>query len=176
MKYKEIIKSSMEEIAKDEKAVFIGYNLKHGSRGDGSLRDVAEDKILETPVAIEGFHPVLIFERHDFMLNALDCLINYLNQIPFLSNKEYSAPIIIRAVVGSMNPINPGPQHSQDFSDFFKSKFKFPVFDPQNASELRHAFEYAKKFKSPCLIIERRELYEEEELQIEQFSKTDKMK
>ena len=188
MKYKEIIKSSMEEIAKDEKAVFIGYNLKHGSRGYGSLRDVAEDKILETPVAenlmaglatgiaIEGFKPVLIFERHDFMLNALDCLINYLNQIPFLSNKEYSAPIIIRAVVGSMNPINPGPQHSQDFSDFFKSKFKFPVFDPQNASELRHAFEYAKKFKSPCLIIERRELYEEEELQIEQFSKTDKMK
>ena len=175
MKYKDIIKNSMEELAQDEKTVFIGYNLKHGSRGYGSLIDIPEDKILESPVAenlmaglatgmaIEGFKPVLIFERHDFMLNASDSLINYLNKLPILSKEQYNAPMIIRAVIGSKVPINPGPQHSEDFSDFFKSKFKFPVFDPQNASELRHAYEYAKEFKSPCLIIERRDLYENEE-------------
>ena len=189
MKYKDVIKNSMEELAQDEKTVFIGYNLKHGSKGYGSLKDVNEDRILETPVAenlmaglatgmaIEGFKPVLIFERHDFILNASDCLINYLNKIPILSNKEYNAPMIIRAVIGSQIPINPGPQHSADFSSFLKSELKFPVFDPQNTSELKHAYEYAKKFKSPCLIIERRDLYEEEEeSEMEKFSKTDKMK
>jgi len=149
MKYKDVIKDSMEELAQDEKSVFIGYNLKHGSKGYGSLKDVSEDRILETPVAenlmaglatglaIEGFKPVLIFERHDFMLNASDSLINYLNKIPILSDKQYNAPMIIRAVIGSQIPINPGPQHSADFSDFFKSELKFPVFDPQNVSELK---------------------------------------
>jgi MoaA/NifB/PqqE/SkfB family radical SAM enzyme len=188
MKYKEIIKNSMEELAKDEKTVFIGYNLKHGSKGYGSLKDVPETRILEMPVAenlmaglatgmaIEGFKPVLIFERHDFMLNALDCLINYLNKILVLSDKQYNAPMIIRAIIGSKVPIDPGPQHSADFSSIFKSEFKFPVFDPQNTSELKHAYEYAKKFKGPCMIIERRDLYEEEESEIEKFSKTDKMK
>jgi len=188
MKYKEIIKTSMEELAEDEKVIFIGYNLKHGSKGYGSLKDIREDKILEMPVAenlmtglatglaIEGFNPVLIFERHDFMLNALDSLINYLNNLPVLSNKQYKAPMIIRAIIGSKSPIDPGPQHSADFSDFFKAKFDFPVFDARNADELRHAYEYAKKFKSPCMIIERRELYEEEESKMEEFSKTDKMK
>jgi MoaA/NifB/PqqE/SkfB family radical SAM enzyme len=189
MKYKDIIKNSMEELAKDEKTVFIGYNLKHGSKGYGSLKDVSENKILETPVAenlmaglatgmaIEGFKPVLIFERHDFMLNASDCLINYLNKLSILSNEEYAAPMIIRAVIGSLVPINPGPQHSEDFSDFFKSKFTFPVYDPQNVSELKSAYAYAKEFKTPCMIIERRDLYEQEEQsQIEEFSKTDKMK
>lgn len=162
----------MEEIAKDEKAIFIGYNLKYGSKGYGSLKDISESKILEAPVAenlmsglatgmaIEGFKPVLIFERHDFMLNALDSLVNYLDKLPLLSNKQYDAPMIIRAVIGSMNPINPGPQHSQDFSDFFKTKFNFPVYDPKNSSELEGAYNYAKKFKTPCMIIERRDLYD----------------
>jgi len=175
MKYKDVIKNSMEELSKDEKVVFIGYNLKHGSKGYGSLKDVPEASILETPVAenlmaglatgmaMEGLKPVLIFERHDFMLNASDCLINYLNKIKILSEEQYKAPMIIRAVIGSMVPINPGPQHSEDFSEFFKSKFTFPVFDPQNVSELKHAYEYAKQFKTPCMIIERRDLYEEEE-------------
>ncbi len=174
MKYKDIIKNSMEEIAKDEKAIFIGYNLKHGSKGYGSLKDIPKSKILESPVAenlmtglatgmaIEGFKPVLIFERHDFMLNALDSLVNYLDKLPILSNQQYNAPMIIRAVIGSMNPINPGPQHSQDFSDFFKARFNFPVYDPKNTYELKHSYEYAKKFKEPCMIIERRDLYDKE--------------
>ena len=172
MKYKDLIKTSMEEIAKNEMAVFIGYNLKYGARGYGSLKDVDKSKILETPVAenlmaglatgmaIEGFKPVLIFERHDFMLNSLDSLINYLDKLPILANKQYKAPMIIRAVIGSMTPINPGPQHSQDFSDIFRSKIHFPVFDPQNVAQLKQAYDHAKKFEEPCMLIERREFYD----------------
>jgi len=174
MKYKDIIKNSMEEIAQDENAVFIGYNLKHGSRGYGSLKDIPESRILESPVAenlmaglatgmaIEGFKPVLIFERHDFMLNALDSLVNYTDKLPVLSNGQYQAPMIIRAIIGSKTPINPGPQHSQDFSDLFKKIFNFPVYDPQSATELKQAYEHAKTFAEPCMIIERRDLYDRE--------------
>ena len=174
MKYKDIIKNSMEEISLDDQAVFIGYNLLHGSKGYGSLKDVSKSKILETPIAenlmaglaigmaLEGFKPILIFERHDFVLNALDSLVNYLDKLPILSNKQYNAPMIIRTIIGSMIPINPGPQHSQDFSDFFKSSFNFPVYDSKDATELQKAYGHAKQFKTPCMMIERRELYDVE--------------
>lgn len=174
MKYKDIIKNSMNELANDKDVIFIGYNLKHGSQGYGTLKEVSESRILETPVAenlmaglatgiaIGGFKPVLIFERHDFMLNALDSLVNYLDKLPVLSNKQYNAPMIIRAIIGSETPINPGPQHFQDFSDFFKKTFNFPIYSPKSGSELESAYNHAKKFKEPCMIIERRDLYDKE--------------
>ena len=93
MKYKEAIKKSMEMLAKDKNAVFIGYNVNYGSRMYGTLVDIPKSKCLETPVAenlmaglsmgmaIEGYKPVLIFERHDFMLNSLDAIVNHLDKI-----------------------------------------------------------------------------------------------
>ena len=170
MNYKEIIKKTMEEIALDEKARFVGYNLSRGSRAYGTLCDVPKSMIIEMPVAenlmggiaiglsLEGYKPVLVFERHDFMLNALDSLINHLDKLPLLSNRQYQCPMLIRAVIGSMTPINPGPQHMQDFSDFFKKTFHFPVYDPKNSKELEDAVNEAKKFEKPVMIIERREL------------------
>lgn len=161
----------MEEMALDEKVRFIGYNLRRGSKAYGTLKDVSASKILETPVAenlmaglaigmsLEGYKPVLIFERHDFMLNALDSLINHLDKIDLLSKKQYKSPMLIRAVVGSLSPINPGPQHYQDFSKFFKDTFHFPVYDPKNINELNHALKESKKFEQPIMIIERRDLY-----------------
>lgn len=172
MNYKEIIKKSMEEIAIDEKARFIGYNLKRGSKAYGTLTNVSESRILEMPIAenlmagvamgmsLEGYKPVLIFERHDFMLNALDSLVNHLDKLSLLSNDQYKAPMLIRAVVGSLSPINPGPQHCQDFSEFFKRTFHFPVYDPKNVLELRQSLEEGKKFEQPVMIIERRDLYD----------------
>lgn len=171
MDYKETIKKTMEEIAVDKKARFIGYNLKRGSKAYGTLTDIPKSRILEMPVAenlmagvamgmsLEGYKPVLIFERHDFMLNALDSLINHLDKIDLLSKGQYKSPMLIRAVIGSLSPINPGPQHCQDFSEFFKKTFHFPVYDPKNISDLTKSLEEGKKFEQPIMIIERRDLY-----------------
>jgi len=174
MNYKETIKRVMEELASDEKVRFIGYNLKRGSKAYGTLSNIPESRILEMPIAenlmagmamgmaLEKYKPVLIFERHDFMLNALDSLVNHLDKISLLSKNEYTAPILIRAVVGSLNPINPGPQHDQDFSEFFKKIFHFSVYDPKNSTELESALEDGKRFEHPVMIIERRDLYNQE--------------
>lgn len=171
MRYKEIIKNGMDEISLDEKSRFIGYNLLHGSRAYGTLTDVPKSKIIEMPIAenlmagfamgisLERYRPVLIFERHDFMLNALDSLVNHLNKIEELSENRYHSSVLIRAIVGSITPINPGPQHCQDFSEFFKKTFHFPVYDPKNIKELNHALKEGKKFEQSTMIIERRDLY-----------------
>ena len=91
--YKDAIKSSMQSISEKKEAVFIGYNLKYGSRCYGTMDTIPEDKIYEMPVAedlmtgvatgmaLGGYLPVLVFERQDFMLIASDQIINHLSKI-----------------------------------------------------------------------------------------------
>jgi len=175
MKYKEAIKKSMEMLAENEKTVFLGYNICFGSKAYGTLTDVDERKKIETPIAenlmiglamgmsIEGYRPVLFFERHDFMLIALDGIVNHLDKIEKMSRGEFKMPIIIRAVVGSKHPLDPGPQHTQDFTEAFKKMIKFPIYEPQNSKEVLEIYEKVKNFNESAMIIEKRDLYDIED-------------
>jgi pyruvate dehydrogenase E1 component beta subunit len=174
MKYQEAIKQEMEELAKDPKVIFLGYNVLYGSQGYGTFKDVPKEKCIETPLAenlmaglaiglaMEGFKPVLFFERHDFMLIALDALVNHLDKIESMSNKQFTAPIIIRAVVGATKPLYPGPQHLQDFSEIFKKLFHFPVYSLNNYFDIRTYYAGARNFDKPVMFIEKKDLYPEE--------------
>jgi len=171
MNYGEAVKKSMEDLAKDPDVLFVGYNLIHGSKAYGSLKEVSQNKIIEMPVAenlmggmstglaIVGFKPVLIFERHDFILNSLDSLVNHLDKFKELSHGQYSPKVIIRAIVGSLSPIDPGPQHKQDFTEAFRSIFKMPVYDPKNSQQVLECYDQAKKIEGSAIIIERKDLY-----------------
>jgi pyruvate/2-oxoglutarate/acetoin dehydrogenase E1 component len=174
MKYQEAVKKSMEMLAEEEKTVFLGYNICFGSKAYGTLTDVPEEKKIETPVAenlmtglatglaIEGYKPILFFERHDFMLVALDGIVNHLDKIESMSKGEFKTPVIIRAVVGSTKPLDPGPQHTQDFTEVFKKLVKFPIYEPQNSEEVLEAYEKAKNAEGPVMIIEKKDLYNED--------------
>ena len=175
MKYKDALKKSMETLAQDEKTVFIGYNIKYGSQFYGSLKDIPANKKIEAPVAenlmtgiamglaLEGFKPILLFERHDFMLLALDAIVNHLDKLEEMSDGKFKAPIIIRTISATLKkPLDPGPQHTQDFSQQFKEMVSFPVLETKNSQEIVECYEKAKTSSTPLIIIEKRELYEEE--------------
>lgn len=171
MKYKNAIKKSMEMLAKEKNTIFIGYNVNYGSRIHGTLKNVPKLKCLETPVAenlmvglcmglaLEKYKPILIFERHDFMLNSLDALVNHLDKIESMSAGQFTTPIIIRALVGSKKPLYPGPQHIQDFTKFFKEIFSFPVYELGTPEEVMKYYKHTKTTKTPIMLIEKRELY-----------------
>jgi pyruvate/2-oxoglutarate/acetoin dehydrogenase E1 component len=174
MKYKDAIKKSMEMLARDDRVRFIGYNTKYGSRAYGTLRDISPERCIETPLAenlmcglamgmsLEGFKPVLFFERQDFILNGLDAIVNHIDKIDKLSHGEYQAPVIIRATVGGINPIDPGIQHTQDHTLAIKEMVSFPVVDFSNPSEIITNYQQALNLNSPILLVERRDLYETE--------------
>ena len=175
MKYKDAIRQSMNELAKDSKVIFIGYNTRNGSRAYGTLSDISKERCLETPVAenlmtglaiglsLEGFKPVLFFERHDFMLIALDALVNHLDKLKRLSNDKFKSSIIIRATVGGTVPIYPGIQHDQDFTYVFKQLFKYvSIEELRNANHIIAAYKEYKNFKKPVIMIERKDLFEKE--------------
>ena len=172
MKYKDAVRESMEMLAKEENAVFIGYNLAFGSKGYGTLINVPREHIVETPVAenlmtglamglsLEGIRPVLIFERHDFMLNALDALVNHLGRFEELSDGEYKMPVIIRAIIGGTKPFYPGPQHVQDYTNVFRDILSFPVSNPQTSEGIIRLYQEAQRSDRPFMIVEKRDLYD----------------
>jgi MoaA/NifB/PqqE/SkfB family radical SAM enzyme len=185
--YQEAIKQSMEEIAKDPKAIFLGYNVKYGNKGYGTLGNISTEQILETPLAenlmgglamglsLEGFKPVLFFERHDFILNALDNIVNHIDKIEKMSYGEFKAPVLIRATVGSKYPLYPGPQHTQDFTKAFEELVCMPVYKPLNSREMLETYNRLKNFNSPAIIIEEKDKYSECEKMESQEKNTEEL-
>ena len=174
MKYKEAIKQSMEELAQDKRTIFLGYNILFGSRAYGTLTDVPREMCQETPIAenlmaglaigmsLEGYRPVLFYERHDFILNALDAIVNHLDKIESMSKGQFKTSVIIRAAVGAKEPLDPGPQHTQDFTKAFSEMLTLPVLDLKNTAEVIEGYKKARTMESPIMLVERRNLYDTE--------------
>lgn len=177
MTYIHAIVNSMNELAKDPKRLFVGYNVSPpgGSFGK-SLADVPENQIIETPVAenlvaglaiglsIAGHRPVLCFERFDFVLGALDALVNHLCKIYQLSDGQFKPSMIIRVIVGNRTkPLFTGPPHVQDFTGAMRLMLNFPVVELTDPSHISSYYQEAAERQSEhksTMLVEYKDLYE----------------
>jgi len=130
MKYFEELKRSMNYLAENKKTIFIGQAVEvAGTAMSNTLKDVNSSKLLELPVAEEmqmgittglalnGNIPVSIFPRWNFLLLAINQLVNHLDKINIMSNNGFKAKAIIRTGIGSQRPLHPQYQHIGDFTD-----------------------------------------------------------
>lgn len=121
----------MAMIAQNPKTLFVGQAVRFdGQRLHATLRDVPMERRIEMPVcedfqlgfctglALQGYIPVSIFPRWDFLLIAANQLVNHLDKIPLMSG--YKPKVIIRTAVGSSKPLNPGHQHTQNHTKAFR--------------------------------------------------------
>lgn len=166
MTFREAIKAQCEEYAKNPAARFIGYNTVYGSRMYGTLTDIKHSQCVECPVAenlmmglamgmsMRGFLPVVCFERHDFMPIALDAMVNQLDKMPWMSGDKFKFPVVIRAIVGSREPLDPGPMHRQDYSMALQCMLKnTPVQSFVTQEGLRSVWGKVGKTKSGAIVI-----------------------
>jgi len=123
----------MTWLAADPRTVFLGQAVGFpGTAMSNTLRDVSKDRLIELPVfeetqmgmttgfALSGFVPISIFPRWNFLLCAVNQLVNHLDKIPLLSGGKYPGKAIIRTSVGSVRPLHPQHQHVGDFTDAFR--------------------------------------------------------
>ena len=127
------LKRAMEFLAADPRVLFLGQAVAcPGTAMSNTLKDVAPDKLLELPVdeemqmgmtnglAIAGLVPVSIFPRWNFLLLAVNQLVNHLDKFPQMSNGGYRPKVIIRTSIGSERPLHPQYQHVGDFTEAFR--------------------------------------------------------
>lgn len=129
MKYFDELKRSMEFLAQDPRTVFIGQAVAvPGTAMTNTLKDVARGKLIELPVAEEmqmgmtlglalgGAVPVSIYPRWNFLLCAINQLVNHLDKVQVMSNGGYRPKAIIRTGIGSERPLHPQHQHVGDYT------------------------------------------------------------
>ena len=153
MSYKDELTAAMDVLATDPLVRFVGYGVKIGGRAMGTLKNVPDSQLIEMPVAenlmvsfaiglsLKGLKPVVFIERFDFILNAMDAIVNHLDKIAEISHGEFTPTVILRIVVGNKDkPLFTGKTHTQDFSFGFRQFVKFPVIQLVKPDEI--AFQY----------------------------------
>ena len=120
MKYFDELKKSMEFLAKNKKTIFIGQAVEvPGTAMSNTLIDIKKNKKFELPVAEEmqmgmtigmlmaGQIPVSIFPRWNFLLLAINQLVNHLDKFTLMNGRGYKSKAIIRTSIGSERPLHP---------------------------------------------------------------------
>lgn len=123
------LKAAMTWLGLQPDTLFLGQGVGYsGTKLSESFEGVPAEKRIEFPVAenlqlgvsiglaLEGFVPVSIFPRLNFLLCAMDQLVNHLDKLPIYSDRGYAPKVIIRTAVGAKQPLDAGPQHTGDCS------------------------------------------------------------
>lgn len=168
----------MSLLAEDPRSIFLGQCLLYpGHILYGTLNHIPKERRIEFPVAEEmqmgasiglalsGLLPVSVFPRMDFLLRAMDQLVNHLDKIEAMSCGQYRPKVIIRTMVGSIHPMDPGPQHSQDHTEALRLLLThIDVVRLEQAAQIVPAYQEALASPRSTILVEaptRREGYEE---------------
>ena len=107
--------------------------------------------------ATEGMRPVVEIMFSDFVLLALDQIINMAAKIRFMSGGQFSVPIVIRMPGGGGT--NHGPQHSQSLESLFAQVPGLVVAMPSTASDAYWMLREAIALDDPVIFLENKHLY-----------------
>ncbi|MGD1007806.1 MAG: hypothetical protein ABR980_11315 [Ignavibacteriaceae bacterium] len=158
MKYFDELKRSMEWLAEKQETIFLGQAVEFaGTAMTNTLINVPKSKLLEMPVAeemqmgitigmaVNKTIPISIYPRWNFLLLAVNQLVNHLDKLPIYSHGEYVPKIIIRTSIGSVRPLNPQIQHTGDFTEAFRLMLKtIEIIRLEEPEQIFH--EYKKAF------------------------------
>ena len=156
---------AMRLLAQDERTIFIGQSVCYdGAAIYHSLDGVPMSKRMEFPVvenlqlgyctglSLTGKLPICIYPRMDFMLLAMDALVNHLDKLPMFG---WRPKVIIRARVGQKTPLDAGPQHTQNYSTAFRQMLHtVEVLELCRAEDVLPAYAVALKNKNSTIIVE----------------------
>ncbi len=177
MKYFDELKRTMEWLAQQPKTMFVGQTVAGpGTFMFQTLRDVSPEKTLEMPInesfqmqftiglALDGYVPISVYPRQNFLLLATADMVNMLDKIPAISENTWPVKTIIRVAAGPFKPVHPGHQHIGNYADGFRNMFTtvdvVELEEPQDIfPAYKHAYE--RTDGKSTLIIEHGNYYNE---------------
>lgn len=172
-----ICEAQAEEMARDDSVFVIGedvdtaggvYNLTVGI-----LEKFGPQRCVGAPVSEQGFaglavgaamtglRPVVEIMYIDFILLAMEQLVNQMAKIPFMSGGQFTMPVTIRAQAGVGT--REGAQHSQSLESWFAHTPGFKVVMPGTVYDAKGLLKAAIRDDGPVIVIENRVLFYEEE-------------
>lgn len=177
-KYAEELTRAMTILGERKDTIFLGQSVAYpGHIMTRTLEGVPREKLVELPVAeemqlgictglaLEGYLPLSIFPRMDFLIIAANQLVNHLDKLEEMSQGQFKPKVVIRTMVGTTIPMHPGPQHMQDHTDALRLMLtNVDVLKLTRADEIEPAYTFAVSNHRSTILVEaplRREGYED---------------
>ncbi len=145
----------------DPKAIFTstaGLQQKYGSQRVFDM-PLAENGLTGVCIgaAISGMRPVMIHQRIDFAMLAMDQIVNNAAKWHYIFNGKSCVPLVIRMIIG--RGWGQGPQHSQSLQAMFASVPGLKVVMPTTAADAKGLMITAIEENNPVIFIEHRWLH-----------------
>ncbi len=173
--YAEAIREGLEQaMEKDSSVILIGegvpdpkaiFNTTAGLREKFGSKRVYDMPLAENGMtgicigaALGGLRPVIVHQRVDFALLAMDQLINNAAKWHYMFDGKASVPLVVRMIVG--RGWGQGPQHSQSLQAMFAQAPGIKVIMPTTAHDAKGMLISAIEDDNPVLFIEHRWLHQ----------------
>lgn len=175
LKYSEAIAEATLQAMEENPKVFLmgeGIDDPKGAFGTTlpAFKKFGASRVFDTPLsenavtgigigaAIEGWPCVMIHMRNEFLLYAMDQIVNHAAKWHYMVAGAATVPIVIRCIVG--RGWGQAAQHSQSLHALFSHIPGLKVILPSNAYDAKGMMIAAIRDPNPVICIEHRWLYE----------------
>jgi Pyruvate/2-oxoglutarate dehydrogenase complex, dehydrogenase (E1) component, eukaryotic type, beta subunit len=174
LKFAEAIRAGLAaEMANDPSVFVIGEEV--GALGGvftvtrGLIEEFGEERVMDSILAegalagfaagaaAEGMRPVVEIMFSDFVMLAMDQIINFAAKARYMSNGQFSMPLVVRLPGGAGT--NHGPQHSQSFETWFAQVPGLVVAMPSNPADGYWMMRDAIRRDDPVIFFENKAMY-----------------
>jgi pyruvate dehydrogenase E1 component beta subunit len=176
MTYREALRLALlEELERDERVFLIGEEIGvfDGAYkvSAGLLEEFGADRVRDTPISEEGFvgagigaamlgeRPVVEVMTINFLLVAMDQVVNHAAKVGAMFGGEVRCPMVIRTPNGAGNQLT--AQHSQSFDGWFAGTPGLKVVTPATPADAKGLLKAAIRDDDPVLVIENLRIYTE---------------
>lgn len=163
-------------LAEDQRVFMAGEDIGvyGGAFGvtDGLLAEFGEERIRDTPIsedviaglavgaAITGMRPVVEMQFSDFIVNAMDAIVNQAAKLHFMYGGNVEVPMVIRAPGGGGT--GAAAQHSQSLEAWFAHVPGLEVVMPSTPQDVHDLLLASILSPNPVIFLEHKLLYKTE--------------
>ena len=165
-----ICEATAQEMERDPRVVVIGQGVDDFKGFVGTTSGLAEkfgpDRVMDTPVAedgmtgvaigmaLAGLRPIHTHIRMDFMLLAVNQLINMAAKSRYMSGGAVQVPLTVRTVIG--RSWGQGAQHSQGLHSMYAHVPGLKVVAPSTPYDAKGCLVSAIRDNNPVIFVEHR--------------------
>ncbi|QQG40405.1 MAG: alpha-ketoacid dehydrogenase subunit beta [Candidatus Levyibacteriota bacterium] len=168
-----IREASDQEMDRDKSVIVFGLDVDDPKAiqgtTEGLLRKYGAERVFGTPLsedamtgaaigmALAGFRPIHIHIRMDFILLAMNQLINIAAKYNYMYGGQINIPLVVRSMIGKS--WGQGAQHSQSLYSFFMHVPGLKVVAPTTPYDAKGCLITAIRDNNPVIYIEHRILH-----------------
>ncbi len=162
-----------QEMARDAAVVLFGLDVDDPKAIQGTARGLVDrygpERVFGTPLsedamtgtaigmALAGLRPIHVHSRMDFLMLAMNQLINVAAKSRYMYGGQVTLPLVVRAMIGKS--WGQGAQHSQGLYSFFMHVPGMKVVAPATPFDAKGCLIAAIRDDNPVLYVEQRMLH-----------------